>query len=272
MEAAFQEYLSCIAECFGKPYDDRCESAKRESTESLEEQGVTSLRSVCDEFGISIPKARKLLITAGVFSTEQSRRVAALTAENKTLAEIMALTGLSRSSVSSYLPYRKFAYNMKEASRHAADSRIYRERKKALKQLHEAMDANRLDAEDMLWKAVLAYQNYPFHTDSGLAFSYIVKRRKNGEYSGELLVSRKEESKTLTKSSIMLAFQTIRKEAMVPVDLGDDVSDAWQPSFFPGPKKIGLIFGISYIYSLFWKWGLVRVPAKVENRLKGKRK
>ena len=111
MEIAFQEYVSCVADCFGDSYDD---NEKRE-------EGEMSLRSVCEEFNISIPKARKLLITAGVYSTEQSRRVAELSAEGKSVAEIMTLTGLSRSSVSSYLPYQRFSYNMDECSRHAED-------------------------------------------------------------------------------------------------------------------------------------------------------
>ena len=63
MQAAFQEYLSCVADCFGEPYDDR----------DLRSGDEPSLRSVCEEFNISIPKARKLLITVGVYSTEQSR-------------------------------------------------------------------------------------------------------------------------------------------------------------------------------------------------------
>lgn len=54
---------------------------------------------VCVEFGIFIPKARKLLITAGVYATETSRRVAVLSVSGKSLEEIMAETGLSRSSV-----------------------------------------------------------------------------------------------------------------------------------------------------------------------------
>ena len=35
------------------------------------------------------------------------------------------------------------------------------------------------------------------------------------------------------------------------------------PPFYKGPKAIGQIFGISYIYSLFWAWGLITVPEKV---------
>lgn len=261
MEMAFQEYLSCVADCFGKSYDDR------EYGENEVKCGVTSLRSVCEEFNISIPKARKLLITAGVYSTGQSRWVAELAAEGKSVAEMMTLTGLSRSSVSSYLPYQKFFYNMEEISRHAEDSRKYRERKKAVEELHEKIIKGE-DADTALWQCVIAYQNYPFHTSSGLPFSYTVKCKRNGEYSGELIVSRKEGSKTLTRSSVMLAFHRVL-EGMTTMDVthtDGTRSRVIIPSEYKGPKAIGQIFGISYVYSMFWKWRLIQVPGKVEDK------
>lgn len=259
MEAAFQEYVSCVADCFGEPYDDR--NFKDEKRDTV------SLRSVCEEFGISIPKARKLLITAGVYSTEQSRRVAELSAEGKNAAEMMTLTGLSRSSVSSYVPYQRFSYNMDECSRHAEDSRKYRERQRAVGELRERIKtAEELD--EALWQCVIAYQNYPFHIPSGLPFSYNVKQG-NDEYGGELVVSRKEESETLTRSSILLAFhkvlEGIKTEEVKNKD-GVLATTFILPEFME-PKAIGQI-----LYSLFWKWGLIQVPEKVEDKLKGKRK
>jgi hypothetical protein len=123
------------------------------------------------------------------------------------------------------------------------------------KGLDDNADLNELD--EALWRAVMAYQNYDLYTKSGLMFSYAVKCKRNGEYSGELIVSRKEESKTLTKSSIMLAFHKVLS----------DMKDTTPPEY-KGPKAIGQIFGISYIYSLFWKLGLISVPKKVEEKIK----
>jgi hypothetical protein len=123
------------------------------------------------------------------------------------------------------------------------------------KGLDDNTDLNELD--EALWRAVMAYQNYDLYTKSGLMFSYAVKCKRNGEYSGELIVSRKEESKTLTKSSIMLAFHKVLS----------DMKDTTPPEY-KGPKAIGQIFGISYIYSLFWKLGLISVPKKVEEKIK----
>lgn len=178
------------------------------------------------------------------------------------------------------IPYTGDKKHMEEISRHAADSRKYRERKKAVEELHEKIvnGRNRVsggadeDTDTTLWQTVIAYQNYPFYTSSGLPFSYTVKCRKNGEYSGELIVSRKEGSKTLTRSSVMLAFHTVL-EAITTTDIIDsagEIHTVWIPSEYKGPKAIGQIFGISYVYSLFWKWKLIKVPGKVEDKLKGK--
>ncbi len=70
-----------------------------------------------------------------------------------------------------------------------------------MEELHQAIveQRNMEELEGLLWAGVLAYQNQTFYTLSGLEFSYTVKHKKNGDYSGELLISRKETSKTLTR-------------------------------------------------------------------------
>jgi hypothetical protein len=172
---------------------------------------------------------------------------------------------------------------MEETSRYAEDSCKYGERKNAVEELHERIKIdmgaggdgrNERDGVDhLLWQTVIAYQNYPFHTSSGLPFSYTVKCKKNGDYSGELIISRKEESKTLTKSSVMLAFHKVLDEITVVDVLSKDgeTTTVLAPAEFKGPKAIGQIFGISYVYSMFWKWGLIKVPQKVAEKLQGKK-
>ena len=83
-----------------------------------------------------------------------------------------------------------------------------------IEELHQAIveQRNMEELEGLLWAGVLAYQNQTFYTLSGLEFSYTVKHKKNGDYSGELLISRKETSKTLTRSSVMLAFHKVLAE------------------------------------------------------------
>ena len=125
------------------------------------------------------------------------------------------------------------------------------------RQLYEGIIEGRPipELETILWDAVVAYQNQPLRTLSGLEFSYTVKHKKNGEYSGELLVSRKETSKTLTRSSVMLAFHKVLEQ--IEVTEKDGTVLFTQPSY-KGPKAIGPIFGISYIFSLFLALGLIK--------------
>jgi hypothetical protein len=133
----------------------------------------------------------------------------------------------------------------------------------AVRTLHAKIVAGE-EAGNALWDAVIAYQNVPFFTSSGLPFFYTVRRRKNGKYSGELIVSRKDHSKTLTRSSVLLAFERVLEQ--IGIENG-----ALVPQMYKGPKAIGQIFGISYIYSLFWTFGLIRVPDKIEEKFKGDR-
>lgn len=75
-----------------------------------------SLRQVAKEFNITVFKARKILITANHYSIEQSRTVNKLYNNGYSVEEIMGSTGLSRSSVQSYLPYKKSIYKLENKS------------------------------------------------------------------------------------------------------------------------------------------------------------
>ena len=138
------------------------------------------------------------------------------------------------------------------------------EREVAVKRLQKRILEEKTELDKLLWDALLAGQGEFFNTSSGLPFSYVVKRKRNGEYSGELLVSRKESSKTLTRSSVLLAFHKVIDATQI-CDI-DGKAELILPEY-KGPKAIGQIFGISYIYSIFWKFGLIRVPAKVQEKL-----
>ena len=130
------------------------------------------------------------------------------------------------------------------------------------RQLYEGIIEGRPipELETILWDAVVAYQNQPLRTLSGLEFSYTVKHKKNGEYSGELLVSRKETSKTLTRSSVMLAFHKVLEQIEVTEK---DGTVLFAPPSYKGPKAIGQIFGISYIFSLFLALGLIKTQKEI---------
>ena len=127
----------------------------------------------------------------------------------------------------------------------------------SIKELHRGIIEGKTQEEldVLLWDAVLTYQDQMLYTLSGLEFSYTVKHKKNGEYSGELLVSRKETSKTLTRSSVMLAFHKVLEQIEVTEK---DGTVLFTPPSYKGPKAIGPIFGISYIFSLFLALGLIK--------------
>ena len=97
-KASMEELLNALAKDYGS-YDDR---------ENDELHGP-SLNALSVKYDINPLKARKLLITAGVYSTFTSRKIASYTASGKPVSEIMELMELSRASVNSYLPYKDYA-------------------------------------------------------------------------------------------------------------------------------------------------------------------
>ena len=225
-DQVMQEFMAAVADAFGS-YDDR------------EDTTFPGLNAVATEFGITALKARKLLITAGVYSTALSRQVAELHASGVEISRIMKLTGLSRASVHSYLPYTKIPYKLDELSANAERIRLYRERK----QKCEEFSANLAtlagqptkEQEDTLWSMLLYLQGCVFPTAKGLKFTYKIK-------GGEMFVNRK--SKSITQATVFMAYH----KAM---ELGDAVA---------GPKKLGT-FGASYLYPIFVRLGVIRGDA-----------
>lgn len=67
------------------------------------------------------------------------------------------------------------------------------------------------NAEEALWRAVVACQGLPFRTATGLPFTYCLKIGQNGQPNRELLIDRREKSKTLSWSSVCLAFRRARE-------------------------------------------------------------
>lgn len=204
-----------------------------------------SMRGLAEEMNITLLKLRKLLITAGAFTSDISTEVNELRKLGKSISEIMKITGLSRASVHSYLPYCKGLYNAEELSVNAERCRKYWHRKEMISRLQE------LPSEDNLWQAIIAFQEYPFRTATGLPFRYKIKIGKDGEYNRELLIDRREKSKTLSWSSVKLAFDNSRLLTGV----------------IEKPKALGDIRGISYIYPILWRFGLIQVSEKTENAM-----
>ena len=107
-------------------------------------------------------------------------------------------------------------------------------------------------SEEHLWDMILSYQNKTFKTYSGLPFTYEVRKGRNGEYTKELWIDRREKSKSLAWSSMRLAFHNIKQT-------GEMVER---------PKALGDIRGVTYIYGMFYRFGLIDVPDKVKEKMK----
>lgn len=194
---------------------------------------ANSLRQISEQFSITLMKTRKILITAGVYHTELSEQVISLRENGKNISEIMQETGLSRSSVHSYLPYTKMIYNADELSLYAERCRLYRERKQAVEKLHCYIDKSYELLVNHLWETLKLFSGYSFTTVKGLKFHYTV----NGN---EILIDRKK--KSITRSSVNIAL----KET---IEMKGNVN---------GPKKLK-VFGASYLYSIFLRFGLIKI-------------
>ncbi len=160
-ELEIEELVLIAADLFEVPYDDR---EKRD-------EFAPNLNFVASEMGITTVKARRLLITAGMYSTELSRKVKELSSANVPIQDIMKSTNLGQASVYGYLPYKKGAYNLSNLTLYAEQTRRYRGRIKAVEELinHRGYP-NELD---YLWKAVVAFAGYRFD-DSNLIFKYSI--------------------------------------------------------------------------------------------------
>lgn len=216
--------------------------------DSYDETG--ELKFTAEEFDMSALKIRKLLITAGVYSNEISDEVNDLYESGKTIAEIRQITGLGKSSVNGYLPYTKAIYKPEELSLNAERINVFRSRQQAVRELADDM------GEDKLWETIVAFQKYLFHTATGLPFVYELKKGRNRKYNGQLIVSRRTERKTVLWSSVRLAFQNA-------VDLQGGIVEC--------PKALGDIRGISYIYPMLYRFGIIEVPEKIAKKMELRR-
>lgn len=210
-----------VIEAFEEPYDDRIERSK----------DAPSIRDVANAIDMTPLRVRKILITAGYYSTELSRKVQVLYEQGYTTQQIMEEAGLMRASIYAYLPYIKGAYNLPEPTLNAERKKAYRKRIAACKKLQLGIDSP--DVEQYLWDAIVAFSDYPFKTEKGLSMKYTVE-------GGEIFFNRKE--KSVTKATVMKAFQQARQVQK-------------EEGCVSGPKKLGT-FGASYLYPVFLRLGV----------------
>ncbi|WP_418782166.1 hypothetical protein [Hominenteromicrobium sp.] len=218
----------------------------------LYKDGMT-LQAIADTLSLNPIKVRKLLITAGVYESDTAKLVRQTfnsfreTQDYSTaVASTMSALQLSRPSVTSYLPYEKGVYFPETAE--AENISVGAERQRHYRAVI-ALKKN--PCEENLWKCVVAFWSYKFKTLSGLPFTYKLKKGGGDEFTKELWIDRREDSKSLAWSSVMLAYHNIGK-------IGEVVDR---------PKALGDIRGASYIYGMFYRFGLIDVPKKVKEKM-----
>lgn len=242
-----------------------------------------SLQTIADELDINPIKVRKLLITAGVYKSDAADQVQRVfnkhrdsgLSHTEAIASTMKELNLSKASVTSYLPYEKGVYFPAETD--SNNLSVGAERIRRMRKRNKIMERVKTEqTEEALWAAVIEFQGYKFRTYSGLVFSYSLKKgrgrgntesgvaneqgntNKMGEayknadvYTKELFIDRRENSKSLAWSSVLLAFHNIPSIGSV-VDR---------------PKALGDIRGVTYIYAMFYRFGLIDMPEKAKEKM-----
>ena len=89
-----------------------------------------SLRQISKRLHISEQKARKILITCGMWDSTLSRTINNMFSSGKTQAQIAKELGMKEKTVNSYLPYTRGMQNAEYPSMNALRIRKYREKKK----------------------------------------------------------------------------------------------------------------------------------------------
>ena len=217
-----------------------------------------SLQTIANELDLNSIKVRKLLITAGVYKSDAADQVQKVfgthrkagLSHTEAIAATMQELNLSKSSVTSYLPYEKGVYFPVETD--GNNLSVGAERIRRMRKRNEVLEELRIEqSEEALWAAVIEFQGYKFRTYSGLVFSYSLKKGRGDTYTKELFIDRRENSKSLAWSSVLLAFHNIPSIGSV-VDR---------------PKALGDIRGVTYIYAMFYRFGLIDAPQKAKEKM-----
>lgn len=238
-------FFSAVSESFNSPAEGEQGRDGHKKQELLSE-----------EFGISRIKVRKILITTGDIIYSETAQIQALLASGMKLDAVSAQLKTAPSTINSLLPYTKGIYKLSEVSAAAERTAIYRTRKAAVEELFA--DPSSFN----LWNCVCLFAGYPFVTTGrggkgGAKFKYTVpsseERRGGGrKYDGEdvegfgneiFIINSKGEKreKSITRSSVDYAFSIVQEK-------GGEIT---------GPKHLK-IYGASYVYSLFVRFGLIR--------------
>ena len=230
---------------YKKSYDPMAVMEELLSTVDAVFEEKQEIKATAAELDLAELKVRKLLITSGKIHYPQTEEIQELQRAGKKPKEIQNILGLSRASINAYLPYCKIPYKESEVSANAERCELYRLRKAAIAKICDG---------DTLWDALILFQGYTFYTVTGLQFSYEIRKGRSGEYTKELWIDRRGESKSLSMSTVLKAYEN---------SIGAGIVNR--------PKALGDLRGVSYIYPIFYRFGLIEVPEEVKGVLRGKK-
>ena len=219
-----------------------------------------SLNKTAKALGLSLMKVRKALITTGSYSSPQSEEVERLSSAGKTVGEIAVLLNISPAAVYGYMPYKMNAYKLTERGEPVrsvpADAVCrYRERKSAVEKLKRDIEhgSDWKGSSGSLWKCMVLFAGQKFRKagrgaehKGAVGFTYQLKvSSRTGAVTDELIISSRPDGKTITRSSVELCL-----ERMLEVQK--------KQGYVKGPKSAGQIFGASYLYAVFLKFGVIK--------------
>ena len=227
---------------------------------------LPTLTEIADTMETTLLRVRKILITADYFTSEMSRTVQRLNEQGMSVAEIMAATGLSKASVYSYLPHSKGVYNLDEPTLYSEQGKRYRSRKSAVEELigHE----NLPDVNLYLWKAIIAFRDYPFVTSGrgsrhGVKFKYEVSKDAGAGgkhysrtdvlgYGNELWITAADggqKKKSISRSTVEFGYRNGRALMNAEGKVAD-------------PKALGVPEAGSYLYPILLRFGVIKNGAE----------
>lgn len=203
------------------------------------------IKATADELGISSIKVKKLLITSGKLEYEETKQIQRLLAYGKKLSEIQQELGLKKSSINSYLPYSKVPYKESEISANADRCDLYRKRKTAVEQIQDS---------ESLWQCITLFQRYKFYTIEKTGFIYEVEEYGTNTKNNSIIIDRDE--MIIPYSNILEVYNRTKQMAVGEIPVVKKIEDF-------GDWK-----GSKYLYSIFYRFGLIDVPGNVRKRLR----
>ena len=166
---------------------------------------------------MSPSRVKKLLITAGIrdnttyYTSDVCEEILDMYKKGKSVAEIMAATGLGLHSVQGYLPYTKGAYKLSVLSEEAAKVRLFRKRQSLCTNYPNAIiGMNKAQEEEYLWKVLteVAGRRFPVWDDKKRVAKQAYKINED-----EIIFESID--KTVSKADVFKEYWKVKKKGVI---------------------------------------------------------